>query len=206
MNYSPAGVYNKSNSFLGQLITLVAWVGLVACIIELYFLIGEGKDFLRGWAGVVHYDTGWNKLIQFYGGLGVLCFGIATGIGLKFIAAILVGLYLVSAMGSTFYVKTMKAPSALPVVQGASVGNSRQAPRAQPVATEYPNYNRASFGKNSDLHANTRLNQHWKAEALKKNMKIVRNLKAHEITWCKTTPNLDKPNQRNCYTGKKWRH
>ena len=197
--YQASQVYSKSNSFLGQLITLVAWIGLAACVIQLYFLIGEGKDFLRGWAGVVHYDTGWNKLIQFYGGLGFLCFGIATGIGLKFIAATLVGLYLVSAMGSTFYVKTMKAPSALPVVQGASVGNNRQAPRAQPVATQYPNQNRASFGQKKTGA------QAWTDIALSKNMKIVRPLKPNEMTWCKTAT-LDYRNKINCNTGKVWKY
>lgn len=199
MNYSPSIAYSKGNSFISQLITLVAWIGLAACVIQLYFLIAEGKDFLRGWAGVVHYDTGWNKLIQFYGGLGFLCFGIATGIGLKFIAAVLVGLYLVSAMGSTFYVKTMKAPTALPTVQGASVGKRKTAPQSQqqPENKSYQ-YSRAQFGTTNA--------QRWTNIALSKNMKIVRPLKANEIKWCKSGVELDYRNKINCNTGKVWKY
>ena len=195
--YSPSQVYDRSNSFFSQLITLVAWVGLVACALELYFLIANGRDFLAGWAGIVHYDAAWNKLIQFYGAIFIVCFGIATGIGIKIIAAGLMVLFLLSGFGSTFYLKNHKTAVELPVVQGASVGNSRPAQRPAPQQFRATNgTQRASVGASRQ--------QKWTREAQSKNMKVVRSLSANEIKWCGSEKNLDLRNKINCYTGKVW--
>lgn len=204
--YSPAQAYDRSSSFLSQLITLAAWLGLAICVIQLYFLIEHGKDFLNGWAGVIHYDPAWNKLIKFYGGIGIVCFGVATGIGLKLIAAGLLAFFLVSSAGSTYYLKNHKTQIELPAVAGSSDEPQTKTPDAvNDSGSTNAAVQHASFGKAVKfMHHNQENRRVWTATARSKNMSVVRPLNIDELNWCNDGRTLDWRNQVNCNTGNIW--